>query len=154
VVRIAEPEDNERVMNLPSGSLASEVALVSADASQACFDVKVRTWAGALPDWEVALLVDGRSVHTEKVHLRACTKESVGPDDSLPLSLSCVPVDSAVADRGTDSADSVQVRGDRLCLDHGGALMESTSSVSLAIAQGAKALEFSWTFAGAADPRR
>lgn len=146
VVRVPESNESEEVLNLPGGALASEVALVRADGAEACFDVKMRTWQGASPEWELDLRVDGEVVTHEKAFLRPCTPGSLGPADRVPITLSCLPIDSAVTAMSTDTRDSVQVRGDRVCLAHGGVLTASTDRVTLAVSQGAKSYEFAWTF--------
>ncbi len=146
VVRVQESGGSEGVLNLPVGSLTSEAALVSASDDEVCFDLKLRTWQGASPEWQVALSVDERAVATAEPFLRPCTKGSVGPADKVPLTLSCLPIDSPLAAVTTDSLDSVQVRGDRLCMKHHGALKPESESVTLSVKQGAAGYSFGWQF--------
>ncbi|NUP09210.1 MAG: hypothetical protein HOW73_24430 [Polyangiaceae bacterium] len=139
------------MLNLPEGALTSEVALVNADATDVCFDVKMRTWQGASPEWLVDLTVDDASVAESEVFLRPCTSQSIGPADRVPMTLSCLPVDTAVGSSVTDAGDSIQVRGDRVCLSHGGQLGERSETVKLSLKQGALGYAFVWHFAGHAS---
>lgn len=144
VIRVPENAGSEDVLNLPEGALTSEVALVSADSESACFDIKMRTWQGAAPVWEVELTVDHHTVQEENVVLRPCTQASSEASEPLPMTLSCLPVDSAVGWMATDVRESVKVRGDRVCMKHGGQLATRSESITLSMKQGAMAYQFEW----------
>jgi hypothetical protein len=61
-VRVPENMGSEDLLNLPSGALTSEVALLKSSSDEVCFDIKMRTWQGSVRRWNATLEVDGREL--------------------------------------------------------------------------------------------
>lgn len=143
-IRVPEAMGSEAILGLPEGSLTSEVAMLEADEREVCFDVKMRTWQGAMSTWEVSLDVDGARVVEQDVRLAACTPASIEPGEAVPMALSCLSVDTTVAAMPSDDIDAVKVRGGRICMPHEGSLRESSKEVALNVRQGAASWRFFW----------
>lgn len=133
------------LLGLPNDSMVSDVALLRADAESACFDVKMRTWKGAAPTWDVSLAVDGSTRDEAPAFLDACTIGSLTTEEYAPgpgKRLACVPEDSILLPRETDALPELMVRGDRFCLSHGGALGAGAHELTLELRQGAYGFRF------------
>ncbi len=147
-VRVPEGMGSEGLLNLPSGALTSEAALLPVKSDELCFDVKMRTWQGGARRWVAELEVDGRELESREIDLRACTPNSSDPDEPASPHLSCLAVDTALTSLTTDSLDAVKVRGSRLCLPHHGAFGGESREVTLNLRQGAQSYSFRWELDG------
>jgi hypothetical protein len=144
-VRVPESMGSEDVLNLPTGALTSEAALLkSSSDDEVCFDIKMRTWQGSARRWHATLEVDGRELVSRQIELDACTPASLEPDEPARATLSCLAVDTAVSSLATDTLENVKVRGSRICLQHERSLSSSSKEVRLELVQGAAKYSFRW----------
>lgn len=143
-VRVPENMGSEDLLNLPSGALTSEVALLKSSSDEVCFDIKMRTWQGSVRRWNATLEVDGRELVSREIELDACTPASLEPDEPARATLSCLAVDTAVSSLATDTLENVKVRGSRVCLQHERSLSSESKEVRLELVQGAAKYSFRW----------
>ena len=144
-VRVPESGGSEDFLNLPTGALTSEAALLkSSSDDQVCFDIKMRTWQGSVRRWNATLEVDGRELVSREIELDACTPASLEPDEPARATLSCLAVDTVVSSLATDALENVKVRGSRVCLEHAESLRSDSKEVRLQLVQGAATYSFRW----------
>lgn len=118
-------ESAEALLSLPPGATTSEVAFVGADDGEVCFDVLLRTWAGADRRFEVLVNVDAWNAFDGEWSLKDCEDHT------------CLPSDTPVQRRAGDGVLRVLVRGGRFCV-HG---PRPQRSMSVELVQGAASID-------------
>jgi hypothetical protein len=119
-------ESGEVILNLPRGSTRSEIGFASYGDGEVCFDVLLRTYAMATPDFEVIVNVDTWNVFEGRWSLRGCTDLSA-----------CLPDGTILASQRTDGLVRALVqRGGRFCA----ASPEPRESMHVELVQGLASL--------------
>lgn len=118
-------ESGEVILSLPRGATTSEIAFVRAEDGEVCFDVLLRTWAGADRNFEVLVNVDEWNAYDGNWSLEDCEDGS------------CLPKDTQIRPRPGDGVLNVLVRGGRFCV-HG---PRPKRSMSVELVQGAASID-------------
>lgn len=122
-------ESGEVLLSLPPGATTSEIAFVRAEDGEVCFDLLLRTWAGADRTFEVLVNVDQWTAYDGTWSLHDC-------EDGA-----CLPKDTQVRRRPGDGVLNVLVRGGRFCVPG----PRPKSSMSVALVQGVASIDASFT---------
>jgi hypothetical protein len=121
---------DETILGLPEGALSSDGRLIAMNREQTCFDVMLRFWRGAQPNFDVSLEVDGTIVAEAPRTLPEC-----GVKDS------CEAVYSELPPLPSDKDPRVRRFGGRVCF---ASVPIASREAALKIGKGAYALRFQW----------
>jgi hypothetical protein len=123
-------ESAEVLLSLPRGATTSEIAFVRAEDGEVCFDVLLRTWAGADRTFEVLVNVDEWNAYDGTWSLRDCEDHA------------CLPSDTQVRSRAGDGVLELLVRGGRYCVQG----PRPRRALSVELVQGAASIDARFEF--------